>query len=106
MGIAVTRAAELRAEAEELRARLHDEISPMTRHRVQTLIDELEAEARSFDNGDAQRTRHNKRHTGDASRLLWAGTLLRLATRFELGRQILISFRNLQARRTIWIDLR
>ena len=52
MGIAVTRAAELRAEAEELRARLHDEVSPMTRYRVQTLIDELEAEARSFDNGD------------------------------------------------------
>ena len=58
MGIAVTRAAELRAEAEELRARLHDEISPMTRHRVQTLIDELEAEARSLDNGDARGTRH------------------------------------------------
>ena len=49
----MTRAAELRAEAEELRARLHDEVSPMTRYRVQTLIDELEAEARSFDNGDA-----------------------------------------------------
>ena len=53
MGIAVTRAAELRAEAEELRARLHDEVSPMTRYRVQTLIDELEAEARALGNGDA-----------------------------------------------------
>ena len=49
----MTRAANLRAEAEALRAKLHDEISPMTRHRVQTLIDELEAEARLFDNGDA-----------------------------------------------------
>ena len=49
----MTRAAQLRAEAEALRAKLNDEISPMTRHRVQTLIDELEAEARSFDNGDA-----------------------------------------------------
>jgi len=53
MGKAVTRAAQLRAEAEALREKLNDEISPMTRHRVQTLIDELEAEARLFDNGDA-----------------------------------------------------
>jgi|SRR5690348_12866089 hypothetical protein len=103
MGKAVTRAAQLRAEAEALREKLNDEISPMTRHRVQTLIDELEAEARSFDNGDAQRTRHNKRHTGDASRLR---TLPQLASLVELGRQPLVSFRNLQARRTIWIDLR
>jgi len=58
MGKAVTRAAQLRAEAEALRAKLNDEISPMTRHRVQTLIDELEAEARSLDNGDARGTRH------------------------------------------------
>ena len=49
----MTRAAQLRAEAEALREKLNDEISPMTRHRVQTLIDELEAEAQSFDNGDA-----------------------------------------------------
>jgi hypothetical protein len=103
MGKAVTRAAQLRAEAEALREKLNDEISPMTRHRVQTLIDELEAEARSFDNGDAQRTRHNKRHTGDASRLR---TLPQLASLVELGRQPLVSFRNLQARRAIWIGPR
>ena len=53
MGKVVTRAAQLRAEAEALREKLNDEISPMTRHRVQTLIDELEAQARALGNGDA-----------------------------------------------------
>jgi len=51
---AVTRAVELRAEAQELRDLLASIINPSIKRRVQILIDELEAEARALDNGDAE----------------------------------------------------
>ena len=53
-GIDVARATQLRAQIKGLREQLTDDISPLTRHRVQTLIEELEAEARSLSDGDAE----------------------------------------------------
>ena len=53
-GIDVARATQLRDQIQALRAQLADDISPTTRHRVQALIEELEAEARSLSDGDAE----------------------------------------------------
>jgi len=50
----VTRAVELRTAAQELRDLLASIINPAIKRRVQILIDELEAEARALDNGDAE----------------------------------------------------
>jgi hypothetical protein len=50
----VTRVAELRAEAERLRSQLTKIATPGVRRQVQALIEELEEEARSLDNGDAE----------------------------------------------------
>jgi hypothetical protein len=59
----VTRVAELREEAERLRSQLADIATPGVRRRVQALIEELEAEARSLDNGDAELSPgHRERH--------------------------------------------
>jgi hypothetical protein len=49
----VSKAAVLRADAQELRDKLVDVQTPEIRHQAQILIDELEAEARSLGNGDA-----------------------------------------------------
>ncbi len=50
----MARAALLRAQIEALRSQLTDDLSATTRHRVQTLIKELDAEARSLADGDAE----------------------------------------------------
>jgi hypothetical protein len=50
----VTRAAELRAEAQKLRRQLIGITNPAIRHHAQKLIDELEEEARALGNGDAE----------------------------------------------------
>ena len=50
----MTRAVELRAEAKDLRDLLASIINLAIKRRVQILIDELEAEARALDNGDAE----------------------------------------------------